>query len=418
VNHSALLADITFDSNERAKYNMYSAFCAALGSFTSFFGHLYWDKADLRAFRAFALVLAAFSWGCFEFTAHVLAQPGRMGAARMITEDEWEVVQPGRMGAPRQGAGGFAEGGGGAGIELLKMGQVGDGGRSKAGGFGDSQQQQQQQVGIHAFARQVWQHRNLKAFCAMYALQQFDCAFGKNFFPIFLERLVGDALAPATRSLVVSASFILPWVGTIYLTAFVRAAGISAAVSFVLTARAALLGMALPVLLLAGGGGGGGSFSGWPCALLLLTNRVVSEAMCRLLPLVQTDLVDEDMYLHKRETSMSASIIGTIGFFGKPSQSLAPMAGFALLAGIVSPDEEADAGGTGAGGQQGAAGGQQLLALTGQQRSTMQWTFLLLPMCVVLLQQLLWHGAFSLRGPYLAVVKNYIRDMLDVSRSV
>ena len=135
--------------------------------------------------------------------------------------------------------------------------------------------------------------------------------------------------------------------------------------------------------------------------------------MCRLLPLVQTDLVDEDMYLHKRETSMSASIIGTIGFFGKPSQSLAPMAGFALLAGIVSPDEEADAGGTGAAGEQ-----QQLQALTGQQRSTMQWTFLLLPMCVVLLQQLLWHGAFSLRGPYLAVVKNYIRDMLDVSRSV
>ena len=31
VNHSALLADITFDSNERAKYNMYSAFCAVLG---------------------------------------------------------------------------------------------------------------------------------------------------------------------------------------------------------------------------------------------------------------------------------------------------------------------------------------------------------------------------------------------------
>ena len=32
VNHSALLADLTFDSNERAKYNMYSAFCAALGA--------------------------------------------------------------------------------------------------------------------------------------------------------------------------------------------------------------------------------------------------------------------------------------------------------------------------------------------------------------------------------------------------
>ena len=307
-------------------------------------------------------------------------------------------------------------------------------------------------VGVRAFVGQVWQHRNLKAFVGMFALQQFDCAFGKNFFPIFLERLVGDTLSPASRSSIVSASFILPWLGTIWLTKFVRAAGLSAAVSMVLTVRVVLLGAVLPALALRLV-----DFSGWPCAVLLLTNRVVSEAMCRLLPLVQTDLVDEDMcvtsapapitcargcylfshspmghmrlllffsrYLHKRETSMSASIIGTIGLLGKPSQSFAPMAGFALLSGIVSPEVEATGGGTGGGavsadGGAGGGGGGALKALTGEQRSTVEWTFLLLPMCVVVLQQLLWHGVFSLRGSYLATVKNYIRDTLDVTRSV
>ena len=42
----------------------------------------------------------------------------------------------------------------------------------------------------------------------------------------------------------------------------------------------------------------------------------------------------------------------------------------------------------------------------------------LLLLVMVVLQQLLWHGVFSLRGPYLATVKNYIRDTLDVTRSV
>ena len=74
VNHAALLADITVDSHERAEYNMYSAFCAAFGSLSSFFGHLCWGDAGgaahpMATFRVFCVVVAAISCVCFEFTA-------------------------------------------------------------------------------------------------------------------------------------------------------------------------------------------------------------------------------------------------------------------------------------------------------------------------------------------------------------
>lgn len=42
----------------------------------------------------------------------------------------------------------------------------------------------------------------------------------------------------------------------------------------------------------------------------MLANRVLSEAVCRLFPLVLSDVVDEDAVLHKRSASLSASVIG------------------------------------------------------------------------------------------------------------
>eukprot|EP00937_MAST-01D_sp_MAST-1D-sp2_P003846 g3846.t1 len=306
VNHSALLADITVDSNQRAKYNMYSAFCAAVGSFSSFFGHMFWDKSNMAGFRVFVLVLGVISWVCFEFTAAYL------GAGR--SNPKYAALK-----AHGDGQDAFAGGGDG----LAGVDEAAASGMSSVGVVTSAPS------GAFDFARQLWRHKNLKVFLCMFALQQFDCAFGKNFFPIFLEKLVGDSLPASVRSLTLSASFILPWVSTIWLTSFVRQRGLHAAIAAVLHARAAVLVSVLLLLSVT-------HLTGWAGALALLLNRVVSEALCRLLPLVQSDLVDEDMYIHSRKSSMSASVIGAIGFFGKPSQSLAPMAGFAIMAGAVS----------------------------------------------------------------------------------
>lgn len=44
---------------------------------------------------------------------------------------------------------------------------------------------------------------------------------------------------------------------------------------------------------------------------------------------VSSDLVDEDIYLAQRPRSLSASLIASVFFFSKFSQSLAPMLGYA-----------------------------------------------------------------------------------------
>ena len=65
--------------------------------------------------------------------------------------------------------------------------------------------------------------------------------------------------------------------------------------------------------------------------LYLMVNRIVSECVCRLMPLVKSDLVDEDVYLNRRRHAMSASVIGSAEFISKSGQSLAPMLGYFIL---------------------------------------------------------------------------------------
>ena len=61
VNHSAILAEITTSNAERATFNAFSAVFAGIGSLTSFYGHAFWDKSDLFAFRLLCLFVAAAS---------------------------------------------------------------------------------------------------------------------------------------------------------------------------------------------------------------------------------------------------------------------------------------------------------------------------------------------------------------------
>lgn len=67
VNHSALLADMTSNSDERAEANMYSAICAAIGSLSSFFAHMFWTPANLQSFRYFCVIIGGGSNCMFQF---------------------------------------------------------------------------------------------------------------------------------------------------------------------------------------------------------------------------------------------------------------------------------------------------------------------------------------------------------------
>ena len=95
INHSALLADISSSDSVRAKLNMWSSILAvcffivsyvypqtdnntasyrytllqAIGSFSSFFAHKFWDRNNMWHFRCFCFVVSLLSCICFETTA-------------------------------------------------------------------------------------------------------------------------------------------------------------------------------------------------------------------------------------------------------------------------------------------------------------------------------------------------------------
>ena len=76
-----------------------------------------------------------------------------------------------------------------------------------------------------------------------------------------------------------------------------------------------------------------GILSGRTHWCFLLINRVSSEIVCRLIPLIIAQLSDEDIFLNDRSTagSLRASVFGAANVVGKIGQSAAPMFGYMLL---------------------------------------------------------------------------------------
>ena len=65
--------------------------------------------------------------------------------------------------------------------------------------------------------------------------------------------------------------------------------------------------------------------------LLSCSNRVFTEGTCKLLNLVVTDLVDEDLVLNRRKQAASALLFGMVALVTKPGQTFAPLIGTWLL---------------------------------------------------------------------------------------
>ena len=83
INHSALLADMTTSSAERARANMYSAICASVGSSSSFFAHMFWDPKDLEPFRVFCCVVGLVACAAFWFPS-TLTTPSSSNSASLM----------------------------------------------------------------------------------------------------------------------------------------------------------------------------------------------------------------------------------------------------------------------------------------------------------------------------------------------
>ena len=76
-----------------------------------------------------------------------------------------------------------------------------------------------------------------------------------------------------------------------------------------------------------------GSFFWSIVALMVASNRVVTEGTCKLLGLVISDLVDEDYVKRYRTLPVAALMFGSANFLAKPGQALAPLVGAYLIYG-------------------------------------------------------------------------------------
>ena len=324
INHQALLADMTGDTVERERCNMYGAACQILGSGAIFAAHLCWDIHNLYVFRIFAVVAAAIS--CLGFYA---------------TSNSPHITE------------------------------------KAAHQLGSSPRCKSDTPSLAMFTRQASKQRNLWVFILMGVWQQFSCTFSTNFFSMFLVLLVGKHLSNASQSAILYASFILPHLVTVAITPVLQKISKKNVIMALFGLRlstciGALIMVSkymkistyslLSMELLEGNSiethpnnqlfdllshmTGNitdktinvhpESISGvaaitWVLTICLLANRVFTESVCRLEPLVITDLIDEDCVVNKRRHLMSSMIFGSFSLFTKPSQSLAPMLGYYFI---------------------------------------------------------------------------------------
>lgn len=202
----------------------------------------------------------------------------------------------------------------------------------------------------------------------------------------------GLLLTQALQSSAISLSFFLPHVGTVFFTPFIRSNGLYATIRSIFVFRLALLAIATIV--------GRATLGPFLVTLFMLTNRVASETVCRLSPLVIADVVDEDAFLHQRKTRLSASIVGSSAFPGKLAQSIAPILGYLLLHSSTSTPPPPSVLPSSS-----MSNGADTDMSSIRNRSSLVWMLLLtVPVVTVISQWLLWRS-FTLHGAHLKLVK-------------
>ena len=142
---------------------MYGSIFSSIGSNSVFISHLYWDKADLRYFRVYCLVIAFFAFVGFQYTAYNLKEK-----KTIIEEDSKD-----------------------------------------------------DDISLKTFANQLLRQTNFWLFVAFNLIQVFNCHFNSNFLSIFMEHfLVPSQTSQITLSTILSLAAILPHVLVIFLASY------------------------------------------------------------------------------------------------------------------------------------------------------------------------------------------------------
>ncbi|XP_028414172.1 transmembrane protein 180-like [Dendronephthya gigantea] len=279
LNHSALLADLALSEEERTKLNSYSSFFSAIGSTSVFISYYFWDKEFIITFQTFCVCLAIFSFLGFVLSTSTLKhyfEKTSRSSVLTSTNERHEV-------ATRYNSSSLA---------------------------------------LKRYVKQLLGHKNFWWFTAMNLIQVFHCHFNSNFFPLFLDKLLGHTLSPKSAAFLLGLSFVTPHINNLYFLTLCRRFGAYIVIRWLFYVKLAL---SLVMLML------GPDYTALLC-IFIASNRVFTEGTCKLLNLVISDLVDEDYVIHHRKQSISALVFGTSALLSKPGQTLAPLLGTWLLA--------------------------------------------------------------------------------------
>lgn len=297
LHHSALLADLAVDADVRTRLNFHCSLFGIFGALSVFMSYIVWDRNYLITFRVFCTILAVVSAAGFLIATRMLRE---ICLGKKNTPQGEEVMSNGFHGADNESSTKTA-------IEL---------------NFND------EKMALKTFIRQLSRHQNFVWFAAMNLVQVFHCHFNSNFFPLFLDNLLGEAVPQVLLSLILGISFIAPHLNNLYFTTLCRRHGTYAVIRGLFVVKLCLgvfMYLAGPNHL-------------WLMCLFIASNRVFTEGTCKLLSLVISDLVDEDFVIHHRKQAVSALMFGTSAFVSKPGQTLAPLIGTWLLASQTGHD--------------------------------------------------------------------------------
>ena len=186
------------------------------------------------------------------------------------------------------------------------------------------------------FAKETCTRSSMIATILVWCVQEYSCTFATNFFSLFLALAAKSYISSGVRSGLLLASFLIPHAVTISLTPFMSTIGKKKIIASLFAARGIVGCLILALwatvrnatwLLPTDGHSSAVIFS-----ILLLLNRVLTEAVCRLQSLVISDVCDEDTAVFKRDASHAAAIHGLVSVASKPFQSLAPVVTCYVLA--------------------------------------------------------------------------------------
>ncbi|KAK6178037.1 hypothetical protein SNE40_012876 [Patella caerulea] len=299
LHHSALLADLAVSAEIRTRLNSKCSVFAAIGSATVFLSYAIWDKENLNSFRIYCAVVAFVSFLGFFFVSSLLKSYYTSSKESQNSTSDFHHGFPGVIGNT---------------VSYKEMDL-------------DDEMKPDHQT-FKSYVYQLLQHKNFLLFSVMNLIQVFHCHFNSNFFPLFLENLLGETISPMYGSILIGLSFVAPHVNNLYFLTLCRKYGVYNVIYV-------LFGVKLLLSLLM-------FFAGpsyiWLLCIFIASNRVFTEGTCKLLNLVISDLVDEDYVKNHRHQAVSALIFGTAALLSKPGQTLAPLIGTWMLASTTGHD--------------------------------------------------------------------------------